>query len=102
MTGKTRKSIIKEILVASITSVLFASILGSVAAVWLNDIYVGIVLGIALICNMLWAGFAGTFLPIAVRRLGMDPAISAGPLLTTTTDVLGYSIFLGLATLLLL
>jgi magnesium transporter len=100
--NKTRKSIIKEILVASITSVLFATILGSVAAVWLHDTYVGIVLGIALICNMLWAGFAGTFLPIMVRRLGMDPAISAGPLLTTTTDVLGYSIFLGLATLLLL
>ncbi len=100
--NNTRKSIAKEILVAMNTSALFAFILGSVAAVWLGDLYIGIVLGIALICNMMWAGFAGTFVPIMVRRLGMDPAISAGPLLTTTTDVLGYSIFLGLATFLLL
>jgi len=96
------KSIAKEIFVACITSVVFEIILGSLAAVWLKDVYVGIVLGIALICNMLWAGFAGTSLPILVQRLGLDPAISAGPLLTTTTDVLGYAIFLGLATYLLL
>jgi magnesium transporter len=100
--GNKGKSIMKEILVASITSVVFALILGGVASLWLHDIYVGIVLGIAVICNMLWAGFAGTFLPILVQRLGMDPAISAGPLLTTTTDVLGYAIFLGLATMLLI
>lgn len=96
------KSIAKEFFVACITSVIFAIILGSVAALWLKDTYVGVVLGLALICNMLWAGVAGTSLPILVQRLGLDPAISAGPLLTTTTDVLGYAIFLGLATYLLI
>lgn len=100
--SKTRKSIMKEILVASITSLAAACLLGSVVAFWRNDIEIGMILGVALICNMLWAGFAGTFLPIMVQRLGMDPAISAGPLLTTTTDVLGYAIFLGLATFFLL
>lgn len=95
-------AIAKEFFVACITSLVFAVILGSVAAFWLKDWYVGVVLGLALICNMLWAGFAGTGLPILVQRLGLDPAISAGPLLTTTTDVLGYAIFLGLATYLLL
>lgn len=96
------KAIAKEFFVACFTSVVFAIILGSVAALWLKDMYVGVVLGLALICNMLWAGVAGTSLPILVQRLGLDPAISAGPLLTTTTDVLGYAIFLGLATYLLL
>lgn len=100
--SNTRKSIVKELLVALLTSFLFAMILGTIVAVWLGDIGVGCVLGGALMCNMIWAGFAGTFLPVIVQRLGMDPAISAGPLLTTTTDVLGYAIFLGLATFFLL
>lgn len=96
--GDTGRAVIKEMMVALITSLFFALVLGIIAAVWLKDPSVGLVLGIALICNMLWAGVAGTFLPALVQRWGMDPAISAGPLLTTTTDVLGYAIFLGLAT----
>lgn len=100
--GKTKKSILKEILVASLTGSLFACILGGIVAVWQHDLYLGIVLGIAIICNMLWAGFAGTFLPIIVEKSGMDPAIGAGPLLTSTTDVMGYAIFLGLAVLFLM
>ena len=98
----TGKAILKELIVALFTSATFALILGTIAAFWLDDISVGVVLGAALICNMIWAGAAGTFLPILVQRWGMDPAISAGPLLTTTTDVLGYAIFLGFATYFLL
>jgi magnesium transporter len=51
---------------------------------------------------MCWAGLAGTLIPLTLHRLGMDPAVSAGPFLTTTTDVLGFFSFLGLATLFLL
>jgi magnesium transporter len=55
-----------------------------------------------MIFNMMWAGLAGTLIPLAVNHLGWDPAVSAGPFLTTTTDVLGFFSFLGLATLFLL
>ncbi|MGB0934498.1 MAG: magnesium transporter [Alphaproteobacteria bacterium] len=96
------KSIIKEVLVSCVIGCAFAVFLGFVAYFWLHEVGVGIVLGVALIANMIWAGFAGTALPVLVQRMGMDPAISAGPLLSTTTDVLGYAIFLGIATYFLL
>jgi magnesium transporter len=73
-----------------------------VAAAWFHDWHLGFVLGAAMIFNMMWAGLAGTLIPLTLDRLGMDPAVSAGPFLTTTTDVLGFLSFLGLATLFLL
>ena len=98
----TYRSIVKEIMVCSINGVIFALIFGCMAGFWSMDLGIGIVVGGALVCNMLWAGFAGAALPIFLNRLGMDPAISAGPLVTTITDVLGYAIYLGLATAFLL
>ncbi len=96
------RSVSREVFVSLITGTFFAFLLGSIAAFWVNDIWLGIILAVALFCNMLWAAFAGTMLPILIHRLGLDPAVSAGPILTTTTDVFGYAIFLGLATLILL
>lgn len=95
------RTVVKELSVAALNGVIFALILGSVAAIWFQDSALGCVLGSALIFNMLWAGLAGTMLPILIARFGMDPALSAGPLLTTTTDVLGFAVFLGLSTLFL-
>jgi len=98
----TYRSIVKEIMVCTVNGVVFAIIFGCMAGFWSWDIGIGVVVGGALVCNMLWAGFAGAALPIFLNRLGMDPAISAGPLVTTITDVLGYAIYLGLATAVLL
>jgi magnesium transporter len=50
---------------------------------------------------MVWAGFAGIAIPLTLEKYGVDPAVAAGPFLTTTTDVLGFFVFLGLATLFL-
>jgi magnesium transporter len=98
----TWKAVRKEISVGIIVGGFCAIILGAFASIWQHDIGLGIILASALMCNILWAAFAGTLLPIVVDRIGLDPAVSAGPILTTTTDVLGYAIFLGLATLFLL
>lgn len=92
----------KEVAVGVVNGVVFAGILGGVAALWFRDLDLGLVLGAAMIFNMVWAGFAGSMIPLILRRLGFDPAIAAGPFLTTTTDVLGFFSFLGLATLFLL
>lgn len=100
--GDTWRAVSKEVMVGLMTSGFFSLILGVIAAFWIQDIYIGVVLAVALIFNMLWAAFAGTLFPIIIDRLGLDPAISAGPILTTTTDVLGYATFLGLATTFLL
>ena len=91
----------KELLVGFLNALVFAAILGVVASVWFGHVELGFVLAGAMIFNMIWAGFAGTLIPLAMDRLGFDPAIGAGPFLTTTTDVLGFFSFLGLATLFL-
>ena len=84
-----------------INGLVFASLLASITSFWFQDITLGFILGAAMIFNILWAALAGTALPILLHRFDFDPAISSGPLLTTTTDVLGFAIFLGLATLVL-
>jgi magnesium transporter len=91
----------KELIVGFLNALVFAAILGVVAAIWFDHVELGLVLAGAMIFNMIWAGFAGTLIPLVMDRLGFDPAIGAGPFLTTTTDVLGFFSFLGLATLFL-
>ncbi|MBL9035427.1 MAG: magnesium transporter [Rhodospirillaceae bacterium] len=91
----------KELIVGFLNALVFAAILGVVASIWFGHVELGLVLAGAMIFNMVWAGFAGTLIPLLMDRLGLDPAIGAGPFLTTTTDVLGFFSFLGLATLFL-
>ncbi len=91
----------KELVVGFLNALVFAAILGVIAAWWFGHVELGLVLAGAMIFNMVWAGMAGTLIPLAMDRLGFDPAIGAGPFLTTTTDVLGFFSFLGLATLFL-
>lgn len=100
--GNVWRAVLKEMAVAAMNAPVFALIMGTIAALWFHSLALGAVLGAAMIFNMLWAGLAGTLIPLTLNRLGMDPAISAGPFLTTTTDVLGFFSFLGLATLFLL
>ncbi len=100
--GETWKAVGKEVSIALITGTFFSLLLGGIAAFWVHNMHLGIILSVAVFFNILWAAFAGTILPIVIDRMGLDPAVSAGPILTTTTDVLGYAIFLGLATLFLL
>lgn len=87
----------KSLIVSLLNGILFALLLSTITVFWFSDLSLGVVLGCAMLMNMLWAGVSGTLLPIFVERMGVDPALSAGPILTTTTDVLGYAIFLGLA-----
>lgn len=95
------RAIWKEVLVGLINGVVFGGVIGSIAAFWFADPALGMVLGGALIFNMMWAAAWGVALPILIDKMDMDPAISAGPFLTTTTDLLGFATFLGLARLFL-
>ncbi len=93
--------IAKELTVGLMNAIVFATILGAVGGYWFGHAALGLVLGGAMIFNMVWAGFAGTVIPLVMDRIGFDPATGAGPFLTTTTDCLGFFAFLGLATLFL-
>src|SRR5262249_23196283 len=80
--------LVKEIGVAALNSVVFALIMGLVALLWFHRWDLAVVLAGAMIFNMTWAGFAGVTIPLVLERFGVDPAVAAGPFLTTTTDVL--------------
>lgn len=100
-TSNVGRIVMKELAVGFMNAVVFAIILGTLGGIWFGNLGLGFVLGAAMIFNMVWAGFAGTTIPIVMEKLGLDPAIGAGPFLTTTTDCLGFFAFLGLATLFL-
>ena len=61
----------------------------------------GVIIGVALVLNLLCAALAGVSIPIILRKLGIDPALAGGVVLTTVTDVIGFLAFLGLGTLML-
>ena len=100
-TSNVGRIILKELAVGFMNAIIFAIILGTLGGLWFGSVALGFVLGTAMIFNMVWAGFAGTAIPIVMEKLGFDPATGAGPFLTTTTDCLGFFAFLGLATLFL-
>jgi len=91
----------KEALVGVFNGVLFAVLIGIVVWLWFGSVGLGVVIGLAMIVNMFVAGLAGTTIPLALDRMGIDPAVASSVFLTTLTDVVGFFVFLGLAALLL-
>ena len=69
---------------------------------WFQDVLLGLIIGSAMILNLIVAGFAGTIIPITLERLKIDPALASGVILTTITDVFGFLSFLGLASIFLI
>ena len=67
------------------------------AFAWKGNATLELVLGLAMWANMLVAGLAGAGVPLLLRRLHMDPAVSSAVFVTTFTDVIGFVLFLGLA-----
>jgi magnesium transporter len=92
----------KETLVGGINGILFAVLVGLTAWFWFNSLEIGGVIAAAMVINMVVAGLAGTLIPLTLDRIGMDPAVGSGVVLTTITDVIGFLSFLGLAALVLL
>ncbi len=91
----------KEILVGAFNGLIFAVLIGGVAWFWFGNPMLGLVIGLAMIVNMLVAGLAGTTIPLALDKFGIDPAVASSVFLTTVTDVVGFFVFLGLAALIL-
>jgi len=92
----------KELAVSLLNSLIWAVVVGVVAWLWFDSTDIALVIGAALTINLLFAALTGAILPIMLERLGIDPALAGGVLLTTVTDVVGFLAFLGLATLFLL
>ncbi len=91
----------KEIGVSLINSIVLALLTSLITYLWFKDFQISMIIGIALIINMFIAAVAGVVIPLFLKKRGTDPALAGNIVLTTVTDVFGFMIFLGLATLLL-
>jgi magnesium transporter len=99
---KTAWGTLKNELGASLVNGLINGLIVATVVIVVNkDIKIAIILGIAMIINLLVAGLFGTMVPLVMKKLGKDPATSATIFITTATDILGFMAFLGLATLIL-
>ena len=87
----------RELALGVIHGVALGIVVGLVAYLWKGNITLGIVLGVAMVGNMLVAGLAGAGVPLLLRQLRMDPAVSSAVFVTTFTDVIGFVLFLSLA-----
>lgn len=92
----------REVMAALVSGVVFAIIIGVIGLIWFGDIRLGYVIAAAMVINLAVAGFAGLLIPLALDKLGIDPALASGAFVTTVTDVVGFFSFLGLAAMVLL
>lgn len=91
----------KEVLVGVINGILFALLVALATWLWFRDIKLALVIGAAMVINMVSAGLFGIAIPLIFDRFKIDPALGSGVFLTTVTDVVGFLAFLGLAAVLL-
>jgi len=95
--NNTARTIGKEILVGGINGILLSAILVLIVGFWFSDLGLGVVFAMAIIINMVVAGFIGVGVPIVLYRVGIDPAVASSVLVTAITDIIGFFCFLGLA-----
>ena len=91
--------ILRELAVGLLNGLAFAVITGVIAYAWFRVPGLGVVIGLAMICNLIAAAMAGILFPLAIQRFKFDPAVASGVFVTTVTDVVGFFAFLGIATL---
>lgn len=92
----------REVVVGLVNGVLFGVVMAAITFVWFGDIGLAAVIGLAMIINLLVAALAGILIPLALNKLGADPALASGTFVTMMTDVIGFLAFLGLASAVLL
>tara|TARA_B110000503_G_scaffold43163_2_gene70645 strand:- start:1231 stop:2583 length:1353 start_codon:yes stop_codon:yes gene_type:complete len=92
----------KELKVGLINGLIWSVIIASITYLWFGELGISIVLGIAILGNLIAAASSGVLIPSMLNKLKIDPALSGAVLLTTVTDVVGFLVFLGLGSLFLL
>ena len=100
--ANTRWLLNKELLVSILNGLIWATVVGLITYLWFGDPRIGLIIGVALVVNLIFAALSGVFIPLILRGLHVDPALAGGVVLTTVTDVVGFVAFLGLATVFLL
>lgn len=101
-TGNAQRLLNKELGISFINGSLWAVVVGIVAWLWFKNPMLGYVIAVAMVINMVIAALAGIVVPLFLKYLRFDPALSGAVVVTTVTDIVGFMTFLGLATLFLL
>ncbi len=96
-TYNMKRTIRRELLVGVLNGLFFAILIGLIASFWFSNQSLGLIIGIAMIINMICAALAGIIIPILLDKMKIDPAIASSVFVTTVTDVVGFFAFLGLA-----
>lgn len=91
--------VMREALVGLVNGLAFALITGVAAVAWFKIPGLGVVIGLAIICNLVAGALGGILIPMVLNRVKADPAVASGTFVTTVTDVVGFFAFLGIATL---
>lgn len=101
--GKTnaRSLLWKELAVGVLNGMFWSIVVAVITAFWFDSPALGLLIGTALIINLIFAALAGATIPLTLKRMNIDPAIAGGVILTTVTDVIGFFSFLGLAAIFL-
>lgn len=94
-----RRVLVKEFLVSLVSGISIGIIVGFVCWLWKGNAILGVVIFFAMLLNMVAAALAGVLVPIGLKAIRVDPALASGIMVTTVTDVLGFFIFLSLATM---
>jgi magnesium transporter len=97
-----KKILLNEILASSVNGLLIGLLVGLIAYIYGESILFGLVAGIATLLNLVIAALFGTIIPLILKTFGIDPASSSSVFVTTTTDVFGFLILLGLASIILI
>jgi magnesium transporter len=91
--------ILREVMVGLVNGLAFAVITGIAAVAWFKIPGLGVVIGLAIVCNLVAGALGGILVPMVLERVRADPAVASGTFVTTITDVVGFFCFLGIATL---
>ena len=91
--------VVREALVGVVNGLAFAIITGVAAVAWFKIPGLGVVIGLAMLCNLVAGALGGILIPMVLERVRADPAVASGTFVTTVTDVVGFFSFLGIATL---
>ena len=99
--SNARWLLVREIAVGLLNGLVLASLVGLAAGIWFQTWTIGLIIFAALMINLIAAALAGVVVPLVLKRLGVDPALAGGVVLTTVTDTVGFASLLGLGTLFL-
>lgn len=103
ITDQNRKVLLqKELKVGALNGIIWSLVIGAITFLWFDSLVLSFVIALAILLNLLTAAASGVMIPALLNKLNIDPALSGAVILTTVTDIVGFVVFLGLGSMLLL